>query len=262
MGVAETKPAPEDLKPAFFARSLEYGRGDDTGWHAHEHCQLVYAVAGAMTVETGIGVWIVPPLRAVWIPDGIAHRVVMNSRVSMRTVFFARQPNVLSQSMLSWAECFVVPVSPLLRELMVAATSLHDDDLDGRRSNLLRDLVIEELKGCEVLPLDLPRPADRRLQRITDAILETPSIESTLADLGRDVGASPRTLARLFKKETGLTFAQWRQQAILISALQRLARGEPVSGIALDLGYNSPSAFTHMFRQALGSNPSGYFTNG
>lgn len=256
-----SKQAHDDLKPAFFARSLEYDLGADTGWHAHEHCQFVYAVAGAMTVVTRSGIWVVPPLRAVWIPDGVGHRVVMNSRVSMRTVFFDRQQDVRLRVDNVWTHCVVVPVSPLLRELVVTATALREDDFRSERSILIRDLIIEELKASDVLPLDLPQPADRRLRRITDAILDTPSIANTLADFGKTAGASPRTLSRLFLKETGLTFAQWRQQAVLICALQRLARGEAVSSIALDLGYNSPSAFTHMFRQALGSNPSNYFGN-
>ncbi len=255
------KQAHESPRPAFFARSLEYDRGEDTGWHVHDHCQFVYAVAGAMTVETGHGLWVVPPLRAVWIPDGISHRVVMNSRVSMRTVFFDRRQNAQLQAEKIWGDCVVVPVSPLLRELIVSAAASREDDLDSRKFTLVRALIIEELKGSEVLPLDLPQPADRRLRRITDAIQSAPSIADTLAVLGKTAGASPRTLSRLFLKETGLTFAQWRQQAILINALQRLACGEAVSSIALDLGYNSPSAFTHMFRHALGCNPSCYFND-
>lgn len=250
------QPARDEDTP-FFARSFEYARGEDTGWHSHPHRQLIYAVAGVMTVETHSGVWVVPSLRAVWIPARTSHRVVMNSRVSMRTAFFDTRRDELA-----WGECFVVQISPLMRELLVAATQLSHDALRGKKGTLICDLAIDELACSQTLPLNIPQPKDPRLRRITDAILAAPSISSTFDELGSDAGASQRTLARLFESETGLSFRQWRQQAILLWALQRLALGASVTSVALDLGYGSPSAFSHMFRKALGTSPSAYFTDG
>jgi AraC-like DNA-binding protein len=107
--------------------------------------------------------------------------------------------------------------------------------------------------------LDLPLPRDARLGRICRALSAEPGTTRTLSEWGRDAGASPRTLARLFVKETGLTFAAWRQQARLLAATAMLGAGEPITRIALDLGYESPSAFTAMFKRALGAPPSHYF---
>ena len=63
-------------------------------------------------------------------------------------------------------------------------------------------------------------------------------------------------------KETGLTFAAWRQQARLLAATAMLAAGEPITRIAIELGYESTSAFTAMFRRTLGAPPSRYFAEG
>jgi AraC-like DNA-binding protein len=107
--------------------------------------------------------------------------------------------------------------------------------------------------------LDLPIPGDERLQRIFAGLTENPADNRTLEDWGKTVGATSRTLARLFRSETGMSFTQWRQQVRILEGLRRLAREEPVTAVALDLGYDSPSAFIAMFRKALGKTPAQYF---
>lgn len=65
-----------------------------------------------------------------------------------------------------------------------------------------------------------------------------------------------RTFNRLFRQQTGLSFSQWRQRGCVVLALARLAAGEAVTRIALDFGYESPAAFSTMFRRVLGQAPS------
>ena len=153
----------------------------------------------------------------------------------------------------------LVTVSPLLRELILEATRLpRDYDERGRDGRIMR-LVLDELAASPAMPLHLPQPQDRRLKRICAALMEHPGRTDSLEDWAARVGSSARTLARTFTRETGMGFATWRQQARLAAALQRLAAGAPVTAVALDLGYASPSAFTAMFRRALGTRPSDYF---
>jgi AraC-like DNA-binding protein len=120
-------------------------------------------------------------------------------------------------------------------------------------------LILDELAASPAEPLHLPQPHDKRLRRICAALLAQPGDTASLEDWASRVGASPRTLARAFARETGMGFSTWRQQARLAAALQRLAAGAPVTAVALDCGYASPSAFTAMFRRALGTRPSDYF---
>ena len=80
-----------------------------------------------------------------------------------------------------------------------------------------------------------------------------------MEDWGKMVGATGRTLARHFRLETGMTFGQWRQQIRILEALKRLGSKEPVTTVAIDLGYDSPSAFISMFKKALGKTPGQYF---
>ncbi len=115
------------------------------------------------------------------------------------------------------------------------------------------------MRPLSVVPLHLPMPRDPRLARICARIVAEPSDETSVEEWSRSVGASERTIIRLFPEETGLTFSRWKQQARLMAAVRLLAEGKPVTDIALELGYESPSAFSAMFRRALGMTPTEYF---
>ena len=108
------------------------------------------------------------------------------------------------------------------------------------------------------MPLYLPMPRDRRLQAICQALLKQPELGLTLDDWGLRVGASSRTLARLFAQELQMGFHEWRQQLRLTEALPRLLAGDSVQVVARDLGYGSTRAFSSMFRRLLGETPRDY----
>jgi AraC-like DNA-binding protein len=101
-------------------------------------------------------------------------------------------------------------------------------------------------------------PQGARLQALCLALLAAPGDQRTLREWAQSVNASERTVARLFQSETGLSFGVWRQQARLLEAMGRLGSGAPVTQVALDLGYDSVSAFSAMFRRAAGASPSAY----
>jgi AraC-like DNA-binding protein len=224
--------------------------------HAHPRHQLIHASSGVMRISTPQGAFVVPPQSAVWVPADVTHDVRMAGAVAMRTLYIARDAIESPPQ-----ECCVVAVSPLLHELVLRATTLpllyDEHGAEGR----VMALILDELRELQVLPLNLPMPREARLAKICRAILDDPANTLTLPAWGRRVGASSRTLARGFVRETGLSFGRWRQQARLLEALSRLAQGQSVTTIALDLGYESPSAFTSMFRRALGRTPSTYFAN-
>jgi AraC-like DNA-binding protein len=229
----------------------DFPRGFEIAPHKHERAQLIYATAGTMRVSTEDGVWVVPPQRAVWMPSGVRHSIVMSNDVTMRTLYLRKDaadgmPDV----------CRVIPVSPLLRELIVRATELplHYDER-GPAGHVVA-LILAELHGIDSLPLQLPMPRDPRLRQLCQALLTAPGDARTLEEWAANVNASPRTLARHFIAETGLTFGAWRQQARVLEAMGRLGGGEPVTQVALDLGYESVSAFSAMFRRASGASPS------
>jgi len=222
--------------------------------HAHAKHQLVYAVRGVMVVQTAAGLWIVPPNRAIWMPAGTEHATRCIGAVQMRSVYVrptsARRLPRQSQ---------VVNVSPLLRELIQAAFSVQLPYAKNSRDERLMRLLLDELHALPTLPLHLPQPADPRLCVIAEHLRRQPGDPATLAAWAAQLGIDVKTVQRLFYRETGMTFGQWRTQVRLLRALERLATGAKIIDVALELGYDSPSAFATMFKRQFGQTPSQFF---
>lgn len=217
-------------------------------WHFHDGAQLIYPGQGVLQVFTDAGSWIVPPLRGVWIPAGVAHSHRARGRTDLLSVGFDASVAPFGDSGPA-----VVEISPLLREAILALTT--GPELPPGSRELLRELVLDQLRRLTILPLELPRPHDDRLLAIVEQLSGDPSDRRTLAQLGRGVGASERTLSRLFRAETGMSFPQWRAQLRLQHAQLLLAGGDSVTATALACGYRSTSAFIEAFRAAFGSTP-------
>jgi AraC-like DNA-binding protein len=255
---AAPRPRPQGRERPLVAFARDMADGDVIPWHRHDHAQLFYGGSGLMRVESTAGAWVVPPARAVWIPSGIDHQVTAVGVVEMRAVYLLRDAaKGLPEG------CRVLGVSPLLRELMAAAMRLPPDyPLEGPEARLV-DVLIDQLRAEPLEEhLHLPMPRDKRLRAVTEALIADPADPRTLADFAGAAGASARTLARRFLAETGLTFGAWRQQLRLHEALARLAQGEPVTTVAFEIGYESPSAFIAMFRKTLGATPGQYLSRG
>ncbi|MCO1654795.1 AraC family transcriptional regulator [Pseudonocardia humida] len=223
----------------------------EPGWH-----QLVHASAGSVRVETGgaLGpgraeVRVLPPHRALWLPDGWRARIGVHRRVALRTLYLTEPPRLPARPL-------AVDVAPLLHELILQAVRdsplLRDSPEHRRLLDVLGDRLVRAPTAPEVLPL----PTDRRALALADALRADPAGTAPLRRLAEGTGAGHRTLERLFLAETGLTISRWRQRLRLLLATELLAAGEPVTAVATAVGYATPSAFTAMYRAHLGTTPS------
>jgi AraC-like DNA-binding protein len=222
--------------------------------HHHDQAQLIFASSGVMRIASPDGIWVVPPMRAVWVPRGVEHEIRVSSAVQLRTLLI--DPRIKSSLP---ARCCVIEVSPLLRELIVRVSELGAGMSRSPMAAHLVALILDEIKDFQAAPLHVPMPIDPRLLRICRGILDHPSDKRTCAQWGLIVGASARTLERRFHAQTGISFGAWRRQVRLLAALDQLAKHTPIANIAVDLGYRSVSAFTLMFKRALGRRPSHFF---
>jgi len=265
---------PFEPTPARPVRCRARAMGHDTQFEPHHHPwgQLAYCASGLLqvTVSAPQGAagdlpavettTIVPPSRAVWIPPGAQHAVTMLETSQLHTLYV--DASVVPAN---WRCSRVLVVSPLLRELVLGMDRPQHAQHAGRQQ-ALATLVLAEMEHAPTQPLGVPMPdpvrGDRRLRALCEAVMNAPAQHATLADWAAHSGASERTLARLFRDELGMGFQRWRQQVVLAHALPMLARGTPVSRVAAASGYASDSAFTAMFRAALGQPPTRFGPGG
>ena len=222
--------------------------------HAHDQAHLMYTVNGVLEVRTAEGVWYVPPKQAIWIPPGVEHQACANGEATLQVVVI-NLPRTLPTPQ---SATRMVLISPLLRELLRCLRRGDKTYGEADLGSHVRALILAELVFLEETALHLPALADRRLRAIQNSLHADPANDTALASWAQQLHLCSRSLARLFLKETGTSFSTWRQHTRLMLALPRLAAGEPVTRVALDLGYASPSAFTRMFRRVLGVSPSEY----
>jgi AraC-like DNA-binding protein len=230
-------------------RHLEHRERID--WHDHAEHQLVYPSSGVLHVRTDRGSWVVPPRRAVWLPSGVAHSHRAYGRTDMLTLAYPAEVNPLGAT-----EPTVLAVGRLLRETIIALAEDHALGPDDRAD--LHRIALRRLRPAPALRHHLPTPADPRLRDIAALLGDDPADPRTLAELGRVVGASERTLSRLFRRDTGMTFPQWRAQMRLQHATLLLAAGGTVTSAATASGYGNVSAFITAFHDAFGVTPGAY----
>lgn len=229
-----------------------YPDGHIVAEHSHRRVQLLYAAAGIVQLETAYGTWIVPPGFAAWIPAGMRHRLrtikVKTHSLYFHSLAFARPP----------ADCQVIEVQPLLRELIAAALKVPLLYEPHSRDELLMRMLLQEASIQPAVPLHLPMPRDAQLATLCHAFFKVPTQMATPGEWAGRLHISERTFSRRFLAHTGMTFMAWRQQACVFVALSRLSLGESITSIALDMGYENPSSFSTMFKKSVGAPPSVY----
>ncbi|WP_426436315.1 helix-turn-helix domain-containing protein [Bradyrhizobium genosp. P] len=231
-----------------------YKKGHRLDPHMHREAQLVYAAKGTMQVSTPKGRWLVPPDRAVWVPALFGHAIDVLADIEMRTLYFEQAWLAREERSDSLRNEFVVRVSPLLHQAMLA---LFDSSSSEERIELLIRLVMLELHRAEDSATFIPLPQEPRCRRAADIVLADPTHDHEIETLAREVGTSARTLSRLFSAETQLSFKSWCQRARIAAAIERLSTDAnfSIKQVASDLGYASVPAFSHAFRQVTGKTP-------
>ncbi len=237
--------------------------------HSHPWAQVAISTTGVIRLTVDRGTYIVPPSRALWIPPGVEHAVTMVESADLRTLYFHQPrgrcgPGALGDAadrtaQAAWRQCRVLEVSDLLRALVREMPTAPDDGPPLTPAEMLRErhlsaLIRDELARANAVKLGVDLPRDKRLRHLCEAVLADPTRHETLAAWAQDTGASPRTVARLFRQELSSTFTQWRQQVVLAKAVSLAAGRRPMGQIAAELGY-TPSAFSAMVRRALGQPP-------
>ncbi|MCG6228612.1 helix-turn-helix domain-containing protein [Vibrio furnissii] len=221
--------------------------------HSHPRGQLLWATTGILRVTSEHAVWVVPSTHAVWIPGGMLHQVNSETAAQTRNIYidpsFAVRQNEKAVVMLK--------MSALMREIVLTLTE-SANRLSKERIQRLGLVALDELDALEPLQLYISSGEDPRLKKLIRHIVNHAEQNESLADLSRQVGASVRTIERLFKAETGLTYRQWRSRFRLMSSLEHIVNGANTTTVAHQLGYQSVSSFISAFKVLFGCTPQEY----
>ncbi len=253
VGAAQYAAFLQTQEPPVVAMAAVYPAGTSSNRHFHRRGQFVLQVDGITAMMTDEATFILPPGHGLWLPGGTVHQARVWGDCAIQTVY------VKPDHVPGWGDrCRLMQASPLLQALMDEVMHMPVNYDRAGRDGQVVDLLLAEIGRMPEAALHVPVPQDPRLIRICEAVLADTTSDLTLDDWADRVGMSRRTLTRLFRRETGQSFAAWRQRMRLLHALARLGTGEPVTSVALDVGYDSPSAFTAMFKRELGAAPRSY----
>ena len=240
---------PDASERPVFVLSDRHARAD-VPWHRHRRVQLLHVSAGVLTVRTRTARFVLPPQRAVWIGSGIEHRIEARAPFWLTTCYV--EPDRISHP----PGHPVVAIDRLADELLIAASRFGGAYPEAGPEARLVAVLLDRLQGLPASGPGLPEPQDAQLRRITDRLLRDPTLDHPLATLARQAALTERTAARLFLRDTGMTFGRWRQQMRLQRALEHLAGGESVTQAAFAVGYADVSSFIAAFRTLFGRTPS------
>ncbi len=249
----------ENIPRDALVTAIDYADGQHFAEHQHRRGQFAYAATGVISVYTEQGNWVVPPQRAIWVPAGVTHAMHMSGPVTMLNTYV--RPQAIKNLGLP-GHCQVLEVSELLRQFLLRAVDIPALYAEDSAQGQLMNLLLHEIAAMPALCLNAPLPSEPRLARVCREMLEQPSLELGIDAMAERAGMSRRTFTRLFRQHSGISFVEWRQQACLLAAVVRLGQGQPITRVATDLGYSSPSAFSGVFRKVLGEPPSRYFAQG
>lgn len=229
---------------------------DSIASHAHSRAQLVFADYGVMKLRTPNKYWTIGPREGIWVPPMVEHSLeIGDGPLLMRTIYLS------TKRFSGPSRACALHMTEFLRQLILQFSACDMDYRSNDPTDHLARVLVDQLAHLDVVHMDLVTGEDDRLSGVTAAILEDPGDERSLAEWGRLVGASAKTLERLFRSETGLTFKLWRQRARVVRSVELLDAGHSVTTVAHRVGYSSASAYISSFRAVFGVTPRQYVAN-
>ncbi|MDC5805797.1 helix-turn-helix transcriptional regulator [Vibrio europaeus] len=223
----------------------------DSGMHIHSKAQLLYAPEGCISIQLDDKKSVLPPTRAAWIPAGVRHCATMNNVVEYRSLYF--EETIVA----SFNEVKIISVNSLLKAL-IERMSFWQWDKPKREMHATLQLFLEELQSASEYQLTLPFPNDPRLNHWLDSLQQPDSNVPNLNNLAKQIGASSKTISRIFSNQAGMPYQSWRQQWRLLKSIELLSQGKQVNDVAYQLDFSSDSAFITFFKQQTGTTPLQY----
>jgi len=227
--------------------------------HSHKKGQLMYVEGGTIQVEANKKTFFVPGNHYVWIPAGEIHGIYSNSKtVLMRTLYIPIKEDEKDY----YSTMGVYPATDLLLQLL-----LHTKDWRGDIEESNRKLypIVQAIKvllpDFSKTPINftIPKVKDQKLKEITQFLDDNLDQNIMLSDLAQRFDINERSLHRLFKKDTNISFIKFFTIIRMYKAIDYLSQKKySISEIASKVGYSSIPTFSNTFYKVIGKRPSDY----
>lgn len=225
--------------------------------HSHPWSQLSYSCRGVTHIETCEAMFVIPPEQALWLPANTLHQQFCKNNVSNRSLYI---DPIWSEALESSVR--TLTVDPLLKSLLLEVASWPENYQETEQTSRLTRVLIDRLAVAPSNELFMPTIKDKRLLPIIDMLNNDPANKLTIEQWAMKVGASSRTLNRLFNKNYGMGFSRWKQKLKILKSLEMLNAGTSLTNISFELGYESTSSFISGFNKQLGCTPKKYLAKG
>jgi AraC-like DNA-binding protein len=219
---------------------------------------LLCASAGALRLEAQGRAWLLPPARAALIEAGQPIRVSIPQPVTTASVLFD-----VSFAPAPPTPLTVFDLSPLARALVAECRSWpqSEEPLPAYAAALFGALAAVAWRLAERRPSPVTVPTGRspQLRQALELTQRQLAGRVRFEDVAAAVGLTPRSLARRFEDEIGMTWRAALRRMRVLRAVEELAGGDrPITAIAFGVGYGSLSAFNAAFRELTGRTPTQY----
>jgi AraC-like DNA-binding protein len=233
-------------------KPLEEARSGD-GLHLHPEGQLIIIGDGVLAMELDGKSAMLSTGQVCWVPPKVLHS---GTGFGVSVAWNAYIPSKICDELQLPGEAGIHRASQLLTALVVRIASWTGRDhspSDAQRRLLA--VLGDELRQAPTDALGLPLPRDPKLRALAVELFTNPSSKIALADWCDRLSIPERTMTRRFRTETGMSLNQWRTMARMCRAVELLSAGHSVTSVAIDLGYQSASAFVAVYRRTFGTSP-------
>ncbi|MFA0054805.1 AraC family transcriptional regulator [Vibrio echinoideorum] len=238
-------------------KTIDMPKGYIDKLHQHTWHQVIFPIKGLLQTKTDHYQHLVPHTSALFVPAGIPHESIALNHTTFVGIYLnpafgtTYKPEVRTIALTPF-------LNELLQEIRRQCEGSESDEEVSRLLAVLHDQVMKD----NVQTFQLLLPEDRRLKLIFEALTDTPALDWSLNEWGKKVGASERTLSRLFSKEFNTSFQLWRQQIRLIYSLSLLDEEVSIQSIADKVGYQNDSSYIKAFKAYFDVTPQQFRVNG
>ncbi|MCJ8349586.1 helix-turn-helix transcriptional regulator [Moritella sp.] len=241
--------------------TIEMHKGFIDKLHQHHWHQLIFPIRGLIQTEADDYQFLVPHTTAIFIPAGVDHESIAITD----TTFIGLYINP------DYGRCYTrnagqqlkqVSMTSFLKELILMIKQQCQLEPALSHDNILRllEVLYDQIHTSESFKFKLLIPEDRRIKVIFERLTAQPELDFTLSKWGRIVGASERTLSRIFAKEFNTSFALWRQHLRLIQSLSLLESELSIQSVAHQVGYQNDSSYIKAFKARFAMTPQQFRT--